>query len=42
MRVLGVHPFAVVFDAQQLLAAELDRDGDPPRARVERVSRSAL
>ena len=29
-RVLGVHPFAVVLDAQRLLAAELDRDRDPP------------
>ena len=36
-RVLGLHPLAVVFDADQLLAAELDGDGDAPRAGVERV-----
>ena len=36
-RVLRLHPLAVVFDANQLLAAELDGDGDAPRAGVERV-----
>ncbi len=35
--VLGIHAVAVVFDAQQLLAAELDRDGDARGAGVERV-----
>ena len=33
----GVHPLAVVFDADELLAAELDGDGDAARAGVERV-----
>ena len=33
----GVHPFAVVLDANQLLAAELDGDGDAARAGVDRV-----
>ncbi len=36
-RVLRIHPFAVVLDAQRLLPAELDGDRNPPRARVERV-----
>ena len=36
-RVLRLHPLAVVLDADQLLAAELDRDGDAARAGVERV-----
>ena len=36
-RVLRLHPFAVVFDANQLLAAELDGDGDAPRAGIDGV-----
>ena len=36
-RILGFHPFAVVFDVNQLLAAELDRDRHAPRAGVDRV-----
>ncbi len=36
-RVLRLHPLAVVVDANQLLAAELDGDGDAPGAGVERV-----
>ena len=35
--VLGLHPFAVVFDPDQLLAAELYDDNDPPGAGVDRV-----
>jgi hypothetical protein len=35
--VLRFHAFAVVFDADQFLAAEIDRDADPPRARVKGV-----
>ena len=31
------HAHPVVLDANQPLAAELDRDGDAPRARVDRV-----
>ncbi len=37
LRVLGVHALAVVFDADQLLAPQLDRDRDAGRGRVERV-----
>ena len=40
-RVLRLHPIAVVFDANQLLAAELDGDGDPPCARRRARSRPA-
>ena len=36
-RILGIHAVAVVFDADQLLAAELDRDRDAPRPGVDRV-----
>ena len=36
-RVLRLHPLAVVFDADQLLAAELDRDRDARGAGVDRV-----
>ena len=36
-RILRLHPFAVVFDAHLLLAAELDVDREPPRAGVDRV-----
>ena len=36
-RVVGIHPLAVVFDANHLLAAELDGDGDAPGARVQGV-----
>ena len=36
-RVLGIHALAIVLDAEQLLAAELDRDRDARRAGVERV-----
>ena len=36
-RILGLHPFAVVLDPQQLLAAKLDRDRDARRAGIERV-----
>ena len=36
-RVLRLHPLAVVLDANQLLAAELDGDRDAPRAGVDRV-----
>ena len=37
LRVLRPHALAVVLDANQLLAAELDGDRDPGRARIERV-----
>jgi hypothetical protein len=33
--VLGLHPFTVVFDTQELFAAELNRDGDTRRVRIE-------
>ena len=36
-RVLRHHPVAVVFHANQLLATELDGDGDAAGIRVERV-----
>jgi hypothetical protein len=36
-RVLRRHSLAVVFDPDQLLAAELDGDRDAPRPRVNRV-----
>ena len=36
-RILRVHALAVVLDANQLLAAELDGDGEAPRAGVDRV-----
>jgi hypothetical protein len=36
-RVLRLHPLAIVFDPHQPLAAQLDADGDAPRARVNRV-----
>ena len=36
-RILRIHPLAVVLDAQQFLAAELDRDDDARRAGIERV-----
>ena len=36
-RVLRVHPLAIVLDANEFLAAQLDRDRDPSRAGVERV-----
>ena len=36
-RVLRLHPFAVVLDADLLLAAELDVDREPRRAGVDRV-----
>ena len=36
-RVVGLHPLAVVFDANQPLAAELGRDGDATGAGVEAV-----
>jgi hypothetical protein len=35
--VLRIHPFSVVLDADQLLAAEFDGDGQPPGAGVDRV-----
>src|SRR6185503_13877632 len=35
--VLRLHPFPVVLDAEQLLPAQLDRDGDARRVRIERV-----
>jgi hypothetical protein len=35
--VVGLHSLAVVLDAKELLAAELDDDGDPASVRVERV-----
>ena len=34
-RILRLHPLAIVLDANQLLAAELDGDGDAPRAGIE-------
>ncbi len=37
LRVRRLHPLAVVLDANQLLAAELDGDRDPRRTRIERV-----
>ena len=36
-RVVRLHPFAVVLDADLLLAAELDVNRQPPRAGVDRV-----
>ena len=36
-RVLSLHPLAIVLDADRLLAAELDGDGDAAGAGVERV-----
>ncbi len=36
-RVFGRHAFAVVFDGDELLAAEIHRDGDAARAGVKRV-----
>ena len=36
-RILRLHPLAIVVDANQLLAAELDGDGDAPRAGVDGV-----
>ncbi len=36
-RILAIHAVAVVLDADRLLAAELDRDRDAARVRVERV-----
>ena len=36
-RLLARHPLAVVFDGDQLLAAELDLDGEPARAGVDGV-----
>jgi len=36
-RILGIHPLAIVFNAQQLLSAELDRDRDALRAGIQRV-----
>jgi len=36
-RVVRLHPLAIVFDANQLLAPLLDRDADPARARVEGI-----
>ena len=38
----GVHSRAVVFDAHQALAAELDRHGDAPRTRVDGVLHQLL
>jgi hypothetical protein len=40
--VLRGHPLAVVFDADQTLAAELHGDGDAPRPRVERILHQLL
>ena len=40
-RVLRLHPLAVVFDANQLLAAELDRDRDAASRRRRARSRPA-
>jgi len=40
--VLRIHPFPVVLDADQLLAAEFNRDGQPPRARIDRVFNQLL
>jgi hypothetical protein len=37
VEILGAHPGAIVDDADQPLAARLNRDIDPGRARVERV-----
>ena len=36
-RIVGVHPFRIVLNTDQSLAAELHRDGDPARPRIERV-----
>ncbi len=36
-RILRIHPAAVVFDAQRLLAADLDRHRNARRTSVERV-----
>jgi hypothetical protein len=36
-RVLWRHPLAVVLDDDEHLAAKLRGDGDPRRARVERI-----
>jgi hypothetical protein len=36
-RILRVHPLAVIFNAQQLFAAKLDRHGNAPGAGIERV-----
>ena len=36
-RVLRLHPFAVVFDADLLLAAELDVNREAPSSGVDRV-----
>ena len=36
-RILGIHAAAVVFDAQRLLAAELDRHRNTRRPGIERV-----
>ena len=36
-RVLGVHPLAVILDAERLLPTELDGHRDPPRTGIECV-----
>jgi hypothetical protein len=41
-RVLRLHPLAVVFDANQLLAAELDGDGDARAPASSAFSTSSL
>ena len=35
--VLGLHPFPIVLDAEQLLSAQLDRHRDARRVGIERV-----
>lgn len=37
LRILPRHPFAVVFNRNELLAAELDGNRQPPRTRVDGV-----
>ena len=37
LRIVGVHAFSVVFDADLFLAAELDMNREAPRPGVDRV-----